>query len=105
MRDMAGTVRSKATHAKCGDCAVRHRALCANCDGEDLERLDRIKSHRSYGPGQTIAWAGERMALVGSVLEGGGDLVAHPARRAAADGGAVVPVRLRRAARARRDAL
>lgn len=54
----------------CGACPIRHRAICAYCDSDDLDELDRIKSYRSYATGETIAWAGEKMTLVGSVVEG-----------------------------------
>lgn len=55
---------------KCADCSIRHRAVCAQCDLEELEELERIKGYRTYAPGDTIAWAGEAMPLVGSVVEG-----------------------------------
>lgn len=32
--------------------------------------LDRIKTYRTYAPGETIAWTGETMKVVGSVVEG-----------------------------------
>lgn len=55
---------------RCEACPIRHRAVCAHCETDELEALDRIKTYRSYGPGETVAWAGERMSLVGSVVEG-----------------------------------
>jgi CRP/FNR family transcriptional regulator len=54
----------------CADCAIRHGAICALCGPEQLEELNRIKSYRRFEPGETIAWAGERLAMVGSVVEG-----------------------------------
>jgi CRP/FNR family transcriptional regulator len=55
---------------RCTECLIRSRAICALCDETELAELERIKIYRSYAPGETIAWTGERMALVGSVLEG-----------------------------------
>jgi CRP/FNR family transcriptional regulator len=55
---------------RCEDCPIRHRAVCANCETDELGILERIKSYRTYAPGETIAWSGERMSLVGSVVHG-----------------------------------
>ncbi len=55
---------------KCVECPIRHRAVCAHCDDAELSELERIKSYRTYQPGDTIAWAGETMAMVGSVVQG-----------------------------------
>ena len=55
---------------RCRDCPIRSRAICALCDADELAELERIKCYRTYAPGETIAWSGERMALVGSVVEG-----------------------------------
>jgi len=55
---------------RCGDCPIRHRAVCAYCEPPQLERLDEIKSYRTYAPGETIAWAGETLSHVGSVVAG-----------------------------------
>lgn len=54
----------------CGDCPIRHRAVCARCEADDLERLDQIKYYRSFEAGQTVIWAGDRMDFVGSVVSG-----------------------------------
>lgn len=55
---------------KCVECPIRHRAVCSQCDTAELNELERIKSYRTYAPGDTIAWAGEQMPMVGSVVEG-----------------------------------
>lgn len=60
----------KTEDVACADCGIRHRAVCALCGPRDLDELNRIKFYRSYQPGETIAWAGERMTSVGSVVEG-----------------------------------
>lgn len=54
----------------CGDCPIRHRAVCARCDPDELSRLDMIKYYRSYEAGQTVVWAGDRMEFVASVVTG-----------------------------------
>lgn len=70
MTDLAISHSHKAVETNCEACPIRHRAVCAYCEGDDLEELDRIKSYRRFQPGETIAWAGERMAMVGSVVQG-----------------------------------
>jgi CRP/FNR family transcriptional regulator, anaerobic regulatory protein len=54
----------------CGDCPIRHRAVCARCEPDELARLDQIKYYRSYEAGQTVVWAGDRMEFVASVVTG-----------------------------------
>lgn len=54
----------------CGDCPIRHRAVCARCEPDELARLEEIKYYRSFEAGQTIAWAGDWMDFVGSVVSG-----------------------------------
>lgn len=54
----------------CGDCPIRHRAVCARCETDELERLEEIKYYRSFEAGQTVIWSGDRMDFVGSVVSG-----------------------------------
>lgn len=54
----------------CGDCPIRHRAVCAKCEPDELVRLEEIKYYRSFDAGQTISWAGDDMAFVASVVRG-----------------------------------
>ena len=54
----------------CGDCPIRHRAVCARCEADELEQLDKIKYYRSYEAGQTVIWAGDQMDFVASVVSG-----------------------------------
>jgi CRP/FNR family transcriptional regulator len=54
----------------CGDCPIRHRAVCARCEDDELERLEQIKYYRSYQAGQTVIWSGDRMDFVASVVSG-----------------------------------
>lgn len=54
----------------CDECPIRHRAVCAKCDSDELEVLESIKYYRNYDPGQTISWAGDEMGFVASVVRG-----------------------------------
>jgi CRP/FNR family transcriptional regulator len=54
----------------CGDCPIRHRAVCARCDSDELEQLEQIKYYRSFQSGQTVIWSGDRMDFVASVVSG-----------------------------------
>ena len=55
---------------KCGDCPIRHRAVCSNCESEELAMLDDIKYYRRFEAGQTVVWSGDRMGFVASVVSG-----------------------------------
>lgn len=57
-------------HVRCSDCPIRHRAVCAYCSADELEALDRIKTYRSFSPGETVVWSGETLNFVGSVVSG-----------------------------------
>jgi CRP/FNR family transcriptional regulator len=61
---------TKAVPRDCGDCPIRHRAVCARCEADELESLDQIKYYRSFEAGQTVIWAGDKMDFVGSVVSG-----------------------------------
>jgi len=61
---------AKFTHVSCGDCPIRHRAVCARCDDDELARLDEIKYYRSFQAGQTVVWSGDQMDFVASVVSG-----------------------------------
>jgi CRP/FNR family transcriptional regulator len=54
----------------CGDCPIRHRAVCARCDADELALLEDIKYYRTFSAGQTVMWAGDRMDFVASVVSG-----------------------------------
>jgi CRP/FNR family transcriptional regulator len=54
----------------CGSCQIRHRAVCARCEPQELLKLDEIKFYRSFEAGQTVIWAGDRMEFVASVVTG-----------------------------------
>jgi len=54
----------------CGNCPIRHRAVCARCETDELEVLEEIKYYRSFEAGQTVVWSGDKMDFVGSVVSG-----------------------------------
>ncbi len=64
------TIKAQFDHANCEDCPIRHRAVCARCDADELEALEEIKYYRSFEAGQTIIWSGDQMNFVGSVVSG-----------------------------------
>jgi CRP/FNR family transcriptional regulator len=55
---------------ECSECPIRHRAVCARCETDELERLENIKYYRRFEAGQTVIWSGDRMDFVGSVVSG-----------------------------------
>lgn len=54
----------------CDACPIRHRAVCARCEADELAQLDKIKYYRSFEAGQTVIWSGDKMDFVGSVVSG-----------------------------------
>ena len=54
----------------CGDCPIRHRAVCSRCETDELARLEDMKYYRSFQAGQTVIWSGDRMDFVASVVTG-----------------------------------
>jgi CRP/FNR family transcriptional regulator, anaerobic regulatory protein len=54
----------------CRDCPIRHRAVCARCETDELEMLEEMKYYRTYDPGQTMVWAGDPMDFVASLVTG-----------------------------------
>ncbi len=55
---------------QCADCPIRHRAVCARCDSDELVQLEEIKFYRTYEAGQTIVWAGDELTFLASVVRG-----------------------------------
>lgn len=55
---------------ECGSCPIRHRAVCARCETDELAQLEAIKYYRSFQAGQTVIWSGDRMDFVASVVSG-----------------------------------
>lgn len=57
-------------HQQCGTCPIRHRAVCARCEADELVLLEQMKFYRSYQAGQPVIWSGDRMDFVASVVSG-----------------------------------
>lgn len=55
---------------KCGSCPIRHRAICARCDDNELSRLETIKSYKTFEAGQPIIWRGDELVSFASVVVG-----------------------------------
>jgi CRP/FNR family transcriptional regulator, anaerobic regulatory protein len=54
----------------CANCPIHHRAICAQCEPDELRVLEEIKYYRRFEAGQTVIWAGDRMDFVASVVTG-----------------------------------
>ncbi len=55
---------------RCGDCPIRHRAVCSQCEADELAILDQMKTYRTFTAGETIIWAGDPVARLGTVVKG-----------------------------------
>lgn len=55
---------------KCGSCPIRHRAICARCDDDELLQLENIKSYKTFEAGQPIIWRGDELTAFSSVVIG-----------------------------------
>src|SRR6056297_329714 len=64
------TTSIKTFNQECSECPIRHRAVCARCEADELEQLEQIKYYRSFEAGQTVVWAGDDMDFVASVVTG-----------------------------------
>lgn len=60
----------KLSSENCGDCPIRHRAVCSRCEGDELLALEKMKSYRTYAAGDVILWRGEPLDSVASVVSG-----------------------------------
>jgi CRP/FNR family transcriptional regulator len=54
----------------CQYCPIRHRAVCARCDDNELSQLNDIKTYKSFEAGEPIVWRGEPLQFVASVVAG-----------------------------------
>lgn len=55
---------------RCSDCPIRHRAVCAQCEADELAELEAMKYYRSFQAGQAVIWSGDSMDFVASVVTG-----------------------------------
>jgi CRP/FNR family transcriptional regulator len=64
-------VRAAAPYlVRCTDCPIRHRAVCARCEPDELARLEGMKSYQELRAGEPILSAGEPMEHVATVVRG-----------------------------------
>jgi CRP/FNR family transcriptional regulator len=63
-------MQEQSVHVQCSECPIRHRAVCARCETDELSQLEQMKYYRSFQAGQTVIWSGDRMEFVGSVVTG-----------------------------------
>jgi CRP/FNR family transcriptional regulator len=54
----------------CNDCPIRYRAVCAECDADELAMLEQIKTYQSYDAGAHLASAGEDLEHFSSIVSG-----------------------------------
>ncbi|SDY79637.1 transcriptional regulator FnrL [Citreimonas salinaria] len=54
----------------CASCPIRHSAVCAECDSDELEMLSSIKSYRTIPAGAPLASAGESLTHFSSIVTG-----------------------------------
>jgi len=54
----------------CASCPIRHRAICARCDDDELQLLDKLKSYTNFKAGETIIWRGDNLTQFSSVVTG-----------------------------------
>lgn len=69
-RDGNAMNRTAVDLKSCTDCPIRHRAVCARCEPDELQQLEQIKYYRSFDAGQNILWSGDKMDFVASVVTG-----------------------------------
>jgi CRP/FNR family transcriptional regulator len=55
---------------RCTSCPIRHRAVCASCEGPELDRLQEMKSYRTWRAGRTIVMEGDELPFVASLVSG-----------------------------------
>lgn len=67
---MVATDAALKAHIHCADCPIRHRAVCAKCESDELAELDGLKYYRTIPAGQSIVWAGDDMNFVASIVNG-----------------------------------
>ncbi|MEO1747485.1 MAG: Crp/Fnr family transcriptional regulator [Pseudomonadota bacterium] len=55
---------------KCSACPIRHRAVCARCDDDELLLLESIKTYSTFEAGQPIIWRGDDLNYFSTVVSG-----------------------------------
>lgn len=54
----------------CNDCPIRYRAVCADCDADELAMLERVKTYQTVQAGAHLASAGETLDHFASIVSG-----------------------------------
>jgi len=54
----------------CGDCPIRRQAICSRCQQDELLLLEKMKTYRTFQKGEMIAYTGEEMSHVGTLVTG-----------------------------------
>lgn len=54
----------------CGNCPIRHNAVCAECDADELAILEQAKSYLTVAPGSNLAEAGQSLDYLSSIVTG-----------------------------------
>lgn len=54
----------------CGDCPIRRQAICSRCQQNELLLLDKMKTYRTFQKGEMIAYAGQQISHVGTLVTG-----------------------------------
>lgn len=54
----------------CQTCSVRHRAICADLQAEEIKLLNSIGRLRNLAAGEQLSWEGDEAVLVANVVEG-----------------------------------
>ncbi len=54
----------------CKACPIRHRAVCARCDEDELIILEGMKSYKTIEQGEPIIWRGDELQHISSVVSG-----------------------------------
>lgn len=57
-------------HLACSRCPIRHRAVCSNCNADEIALLEDLKSYRVFKAGDRIMWRDDELNFVASVVEG-----------------------------------
>lgn len=70
MNDISITNKPSARLRDCGNCPIRHNAVCARCEADELAELEKVKYYRNYEAGQPIVWSGDHMDFVASIVTG-----------------------------------
>ena len=54
----------------CTYCQIRHRAVCARCEHDELTLLNSVKFYKAFSAGESIALGGSHPEFVASIVSG-----------------------------------